>query len=267
MEELEKILWIGTMALEIVLLGIVSLRGAARNVPTFLVYLYWCALGDIAVGFCYYRVPGNTYVLLNGIQSATEGILLLAVLFDLARSLVRPLPLMVSRGVIRLFGLVTIGAGAIVWRVSDSWALLSNDAGWHFLLREQLTSALLRVLLLLILGGLIQFFSRHFLLIGWGERELQIATGMGIYALASLAESLATTYQSSLTRAAFVRIYVSVGIIYIVCLLYWIVCFSRDARHTATQFIEDAETASDSANSTLWQNRRAEFSTDMAGEP
>jgi hypothetical protein len=162
-EELEKILWIGTTAIEIALLGIVSLRGAARNVPTFLVYLYLSALGDIAVGLCYYRVQSNTYVMLNGLQGATEGILLLAVLFDLARSLIRPLPLMVSRGVIGLFGLVTIGAGAVIWRVSDSWALLSNYAGWHFLLREQLTSALLRVLLLLMIGGLIQFLSRHFL--------------------------------------------------------------------------------------------------------
>lgn len=267
MEELQKILWIGAMAFELVLLGIVTLRGAARNVPTFLVYLYWAFLGDIAVGLCYYHVAMNTYVTIVGIQSASETILLVAVLLDLARCLVRPLPVMVSRGVLWLFGLVTIGAGAIIWWASNSWALLSYDARFHWLLREQLTSSLLRVLLLLLIGILAQFLSKYSLPVGWGERELQIATGMGIYALASLAESLATTYQSSLRPAAFVRIYVSINLIYIMCLIYWIVCFSRSAGEIANHPVEDARAGSRSGPSTLWQKRLTKFSKDLAAEP
>lgn len=266
MEELQKILWIGAMVSEVVLLGITSWRDTARNVPTFLVYLYWVVLGDIAVGLCYYHVAMNTYVIIDGIQSASEGLLLLAVLFDLARSLVRLLPVAVSRGLLKLFGVVTIGAGAIIWWVSDSWALLSYDRGFHLLLREQLTSSLLRVLLLLLIGILSQFLSRYSLPVGWGERELQIATGMGIYALASLAESLATTYQSSLTRAAFVRIHVSMGLIYIMCLIYWIVCFLRPDSDAATQPV-DEKTTSASRASTLWQKRLPKLSRDIAAEP
>lgn len=226
------------------------MRRAARNVPTFLVYVYWATLSDLIATMCYYT-GWKGYLDYYNAESVIEELLLIAILFDLGRSVVRRLPTIVSRGVLCLFGLVTAGAGVILWRLSDSWTLLSDYSGWHLLLRLQLTGALLRILLLLLIGGLVEFLSRHYVRIAWGERELQIATGMGVYALASLAQSLATTYQRFMAPAAFVTIASGVSIVYELCMVYWIVSFLRPDPAAAEQRAEEARP--DSGPSTLWQ--------------
>lgn len=248
-QELLMILEIGT---EIVLLGVVSMRGSARNCPTFLLYLYWSVLGDLW-DFVRYFGGSNGFMTVANVQIACEGLILLAVLFDLARSAVRPLPPSLSRGLLAILGLVTAGAGATLWRFSDSWALLSPYRAWHLLLREQLTSSILRIFLLLLIGGLVEFLSRYHLPLGWGERELQIATGMGVYALGSLAESLATTYWRFLAPTAFEAIHISVVMIFELCLIYWIVCFARPDKDAVASSTDEKSAASDSGPSTLWQ--------------
>jgi len=199
---------------------------------------------------CYYS-GWKGYLNYYSVESVIDELLLIAILFDLGRSGVRQLTVVLSRGVLGLFGMVTAGAGVILWRLSDSWTLLSDYAGWHLLLRLQLTGALLRILLLLLIGGLVEFLSRHYVRIAWGERELQIATGMGIYALASVAESLATTYQRFMAPSAFVAIAAGVSIVYELCMIYWIVSFLRPDPGKAEQPAED--TQPDSGPSTLWE--------------
>jgi hypothetical protein len=57
--------------------------------------------------------------------------------------------------------------------------------------RVQETFAILRVVLFLVLA-----IASHWLAIGWRNRELQIATGLGLYSLGSLVGTLAHQHQS-----------------------------------------------------------------------
>lgn len=250
MAELQKILWVAGIAIEILLLGVTLRRGIGRRFPTFLIYAYWTLLGDLGVAVYYYS-HGKDYLSVYGIQVTIEGLILIAVLFDLARLAVRPLPTIIARGTMGLMGFAAIGAGAVFWRLSDAWVLLPSNSRYHFFLREQLTFSLLRVLLLLLIGGLVEFLSRHYIRVGWGERDLAIATGMGIYALASVAQSLGTTYQRLLAVRTYFEISLAVGIVYQLCLIYWIVSFLRPDPATAEERAEEAQP--DSSSPTLWQ--------------
>lgn len=251
-EELRVSLEIVGIATEVLLLGLVSMRRAARNVPTFLVYLYWAVLSDLLGAMFYYK-GWSGYLKFYDVQATIEELLLIAILFDLARSALCSLSTTVARLVMALLGLATASASAVIWRASDRWTLLSHYAGWHVLLRLQLTSSLLRILLLLLIGGLVEFLSRHYIRVAWGEPEMHIATGMGIYALADLAESLATTYQRLLTSAMYPRVAACVTVTYELCMIYWIVSFFRLNRGVAEQAEEPAGGQFGAGPTSLWQ--------------
>lgn len=252
MAELQKILWIIGIVFDVLLLGILSRRDIDRNVPTFLFYCYWTVFCDLGASV-YYYCHWKGYLIFYGAQSTIEEIFLISVLIDLARSAVRPLPPPISRGVLGGICFLAIGVGGIFWRLSDSWALLAMNERYHLILRAELTGSLLRVFLLMLIGGLIEFLGRHHVSIGWGERELQIATGMGVYALASVAQSLATTYQRFLATDMYLAISFAVGVVYELCMIYWIVCFLRPQRGIPGEAPQREQETAGSHASTLWQ--------------
>lgn len=232
MSLLNKILCVAGISTEILLILVVSWRRIARNLPCFLVYTYWTICSDLSSLVVYYYFPRH-YFLCYQIQITCDGLILLAVLFDLARSVLRPLPPIGSRGILFLLLLVMVGMGSILWRISDAWALYAWLQEWHIAMRLELTLAFLRILFLLLIGGLIQFLTRHFIPVGWGDRELQIATGIGLYALVSLAGSVLHTYRFSAEKNILIADFVSLG--YWICLAYWVVSFLRPERIPASQ--------------------------------
>lgn len=245
MSLLYKILCAGGISTEILLILVVSLRRIARNVPTFLVYTYWTICSDLSSLLVYYHFPRH-YFLCYEIQITCDGLLLLVVLFDLARSVLRPLPPAGARGILFLLLLVMLSVGSIIWRISDMWSLYAWLKEWHIAMRLELTLALLRILFLLLIGGLIQFLTKHFIPVGWGERELQIATGIGFYALVSLAGSVVHTYQLSPAASARASDVVSLG--YWSCLAYWVICFCRPERRPACEVAPAAPAATLDSN-------------------
>lgn len=232
---------------EVLLLGILLRRGSARQAPAFVGYVYWLIFSDIAM---YAAMGLNVYAKAFPIEAWCDGMVLFVVLFDLARSVLRPLPKMASRTILFLLLLIMAGAGSILWRLSDSWSKDGWSGAWHSVIRMQMTLALLRILFLILLGGLIQLLVNHFVRIGWGEHELQIATGIGIYALASLAGTMLLTYHWSATVT--VTITEGISLIFFVVLIYWVVAFSRRAADVAG-LSSHGEPSSGSFPSTLWK--------------
>lgn len=241
---------LGTTA-EVVLLGIVSRRGVARGVPAFIAYLYWLILSDLAL---YAALALNCYAKAFRIEMFCDGLVLFVVLFGLAHSVLRPLPKLGSRCILVLMFAIVAGAAPIIWRFSESWSSDGWSATWHSLMRMQMTLALLRILFLVLMGVVIQFLANHFLPIGWGERELQIATGIGLYALASLAGSLLQTYHWS----AKIQIEISEGVssTFFLVLVYWIIAFLRPAIEPSGSNLEsDLSSGGTSAPSSLWKDQ------------
>lgn len=232
---------------EVLLLGILLSRGAARQVPAFVGYVYWLILSDIAL---YAALGLNVYMRVFPVEVWCDGMVLFVVLFDLARSVLRPLPRIASRSILLLLFGIMAAAAPLLWRISDAWSQDGWSEAWHSVMRMQMTLSLLRILFLILLGGLVQFLVNHFVRVGWGERELQIASGVGIYALASLAASLLQTHHWS--AAVTVAIQEGVSSIFFVVLIYWIAAFSRQPVEVAGM-LPVSELSSGLEPSTLWK--------------
>jgi hypothetical protein len=86
--------------------------------------------------------------------------------------------------------------------------------------RMQQTVSILRIGFFLILAGCSQLLS-----IGWRDRELQVATGMGFYSLVSLGAALLNTHQASLVQYKHLNQFV-IGS-FLCSLLYWVASFAQ----------------------------------------
>jgi hypothetical protein len=82
------------------------------------------------------------------------------------------------------------------------------------------TTSILRILFFLALAGCSQLLS-----IGWRDRELQVASGLGFYSLVSLAVAMLHTHQNMGPLYSHLQQVVVAS--YICSLLYWAVSFSQ----------------------------------------
>jgi hypothetical protein len=85
----------------------------------------------------------------------------------------------------------------------------------------QQSSSILRILFFLVLAGCSQLLS-----IGWKDRELQIATGLGVYSMASLAVTLVHTHQSAVSQYRQYHMLDNLqSAVYVCSLFYWVYSF------------------------------------------
>ncbi len=107
----------------------------------------------------------------------------------------------------------------IVWPFTGT-AGLRIPPEWVLELRIQQTSATLRILFFLGLAATSQLLA-----IGWRNRELQIATGLGFYSLMSLGATLLHMHHLSAERFHYIDNMVSAS--YACSLIYWVVSFTQ----------------------------------------
>ena len=104
------------------------------------------------------------------------------------------------------------------YRYLQHWML--HPYLWRYLKGVQHTVSILRILFFLLLAGGSQLLS-----IGWRDRELQVATGLGFYSLTSLVISGLQACQISGMRYLYLN---RIAVICFICsLIYWLVCFAQ----------------------------------------
>lgn len=204
---------------EIFLLALLVSRAIYRTLPVFFIYTCWAPLCDgglfIASRYC---SPAD-YFHIYLVQLVIDSFLMFAVLVELAWSLLKPIRPMLPRFAwVGIAAMVAL-AGVLLWPLAG-WTHTGQltSLGVYFF-RLQHTVALLRVLIFLAMAG----FS-HALLIGWRNRELQIATGLGLYSLISLGIDVAHMHQAVGAQYHWLD-YVD-AYSYICVLFYWVFCFS-----------------------------------------
>ncbi len=84
----------------------------------------------------------------------------------------------------------------------------------------QQTTSILRVLFFLTLAACSQFLS-----LGWRDRELQVATGLGFYSLVSLGAAMIHTHQTTVYQYKHLNQFVVAS--YICSLAYWVYSFAQ----------------------------------------
>jgi hypothetical protein len=117
-------------------------------------------------------------------------------------------------------GALIVAAGAAIWPFSGIHELAGLSPVMRNLVRLDQTTSILRILFFLALAGCSQLLS-----IGWRDRELQVATGLGFYSMVSLVVAMLHTHQAM--GPAYLHLEQVVVASSDCSLLYWVFCFAQ----------------------------------------
>lgn len=212
-------IWICGLAAELLVIVLMLRRSITRLLPVFFGYLVWGLLTDLLGMFIRAYVP-SAFFNWYRFQMLLDAGLQLVVLAELAWSVLRPYRRSLHRSTPLFLIAIVLCGGAVIWPMTGFTPLSYLPPAWHTLIRFQQMAAILRILFFLILAGLSQLLA-----IGWRSRELQVATGLGFYSIASLGAVLLHTQTSG--AAHYQLIEQGASACYLISLAYWAFSFMQ----------------------------------------
>lgn len=194
-------------------------RRTYRSLPVFFFYIVCGLAGDSAVTVLRTLMRSRS-VFPFEIVTYIDSLFQYLVLTELAWSIFRPIRPSLSKRFLLGISLVIVAAAGVAWPLCGIQE--TSGFSWQLLLafHAQRTFAILRILFFLALACCSQFLG-----IGWRDRELQVATGLGFYSLVSLAGTMVHSHQSYGWQYFYVD--VAVACSYLLSLVYWVYCFAQ----------------------------------------
>lgn len=185
----ELAILIGGMGAEVILIFLLARGRVFRTLPAFFLYLCWSLLSDGLLYYVRVSFPQNFFNIYIA-QLIIDSIMIFALLVEVAWSVLRPIRNALPKySWVGIALMVAVGA-AILWPIAGLTAPILNPESRNLFLLQQ-TTAILRAVFFLVLAVFSQFLS-----IGWRDRELQIATGLGFFSIISLAVTIVHTHQA-----------------------------------------------------------------------
>ncbi len=182
--------------------------------PFFYCYMWFGIATDLSMFFFQQRFASH-YLQIFIVQMCIDSALQYGILVELAWCVLRPVRASLPRGTVAGLSLLILCAGAASWPLCGG----SNfPPPWHFVSSLQQSTSILRILFFLVLAA-----GSQMLALGWRDRELQVATGLGSYSLVSFAASMVHTHQKLGMSYHWVDVVVAFS--YLGALLFWIVSF------------------------------------------
>jgi hypothetical protein len=210
---------------EAVIIGLLLFRHIYKKLPLFSAYLIWSFISDFGGYLLIHRFPGaGLHIYFASI--ILDAIFMFCVLIEVSMSVLKPISSLLPRWAIGAVTLIVALCGVAVWQFIRFRGLEGLPAEYQNLVHMQMTLSAVRILFFLLLACLSQLLS-----IGWRDRELQIATGFGFYALVSLSVALLHLNQGLGTSEQSHQYHLVDflgGASYVCALFYWIVCFVQD---------------------------------------
>jgi hypothetical protein len=217
---LNFILWFASLPAEAAVVGLILYRRAWRSLPVFSVYcIFELIIVDIVGYITLHFFPSKyltTYLVITALESALE----FGVLVELTWSVLRPLRASLSRKSLIVIAVMIVVLGAIIWPFTGIQQLGSLSTEMSSLVRLLQTVSVLRVLFFLALAGCSQLLS-----IGWRDREIQIATGLGFSSIVSLGVEI--MHSHSAMGPMYRHLNQLVVASFDCSVLYWVVCFAQ----------------------------------------
>lgn len=222
---LDKTLFFAGIAAESAVLVLLLARRVYTSLPVFSCYIAWSIVQDIGVFTLMRRMPaseGRIYL----VTALVDAIFMFCILIEVLLSVLKPIRASLPRWLPIAVAALVACLCLVAWLFAKSSANSGNPLG-QFLDRMIMTTAIARVLFFVVLAALSQFLS-----LGWRDRELQIATGFGVYSFASLLVALIN--QNPSLSSAIVQFLPNshvvegiAGVSYVLSLLYWAFCFAQ----------------------------------------
>ena len=213
----QNALWLTGVLAEVAVLAILIYKRAWRTFPFFLAFCIWEPLSDGGSFVVLHYFP-NFYPVLYLVDAVVEALLEFSVLVEIAWSVLRPMRNALPRRSLLAIILLVMALGAIVWPFSGLHVVAGLEPISRNIVHVQQTAAVLRVLVFVLLAA-----GSQLLAIGWRDRELQIATGLGFYSLISLFTAMTHTRDTSMYQYIYMSYFAAAS--YLCSLLYWAFCF------------------------------------------
>lgn len=217
---LDMTLWFAGIITEVVLCTVLLYKRAYRQFPVFSLYMFWGVLNDSLMMATSRYLPAHFFHVYL-IDMPVDSMILVCVLVEVAWAVFRPVRSLLPRGMFLVLGILILLSSAAVWPITEPLALAGPSHQWHLLFRLQQTFSIVRILFFLILAA-----SSQLLAIGWRNRELQIATGLGFYSVMSLGAAILYTRNEPGTFYHGVNQVVTLSFLF--SLFYWIWSFLHE---------------------------------------
>jgi hypothetical protein len=216
---LDNALWFAGIVIEAVVLGLLLYRSVWRKLPVFSAYCAWDLLINMG-NYTVRRFFSASYLTVYLVETVVDSALQFSILVELAWSVLRPLRAFLSRRTLIGVGVLIVAAGAAIWPFATIAGLGHLSVEELTLVRLQQTVSILRIAFFLALAGCSQLLS-----IGWRDRELQVATGLGFYSLVGIAVAALNTRPEMGPHYGLMNQAVIAS--YLCSLLYWVFCFAQ----------------------------------------
>jgi hypothetical protein len=217
-----KLLFAG-MVVETAIIGLLLYRRVWRILPIFCMYVCSSLLidgGGLLLKRAYPDPSSHGYVVTYTVSTILDSALQIGVLIELGWSVLRPLRASLSYRALVIVTVLILIAGAAIWPFAVTHEMSYLPLAWRNLVHVEQTTSILRILFFLALAASSQLLS-----IGWRDRELQVATGLGIYSLVSLAVSLWRSNEGVWSQYTLTNRLLTAS--YFCSLLYWAFSFAQ----------------------------------------
>lgn len=218
----DSILWLSGLAAELVLILLLIKFRAYRLLPAFFTYLCLSLLCDSSFFVMQSLWPAffaRQYFRMYEVQMVVEAAVMFAVLVELAWSVLRPIRNSLPKGSWIAIAAIVALAGLLLWPVAGLTLSTKLPLEWQNYFRLEQTFAILRVLVFMVLAGFSNLLS-----IGWRNRELQVATGLGFYSIVSL--SITVLHSHLFIGEKYHWLDQVVALSYLSALAYWVLAFA-----------------------------------------
>ena len=216
----ESFIYVLGVVAEVLLAALLIFRRVYRQWPVFALYVCWGLLSDLAMNWLRTHLPFS-YLDIYIVEMSLDSLLQYGILIEVAVSVFRPFRATLPRWFIPTLAGLLLLLCAAAWPLTTLPRLAGLPQHWVFLIRLQQSFSYLRILFFLALAA-----CSHLISIGWRDRELQIATGLGFYSIVTLGVAMLHAHQSY-SGNVFHRLDELASVSFVCALIYWIVCFMR----------------------------------------
>lgn len=213
----DNTLWIAGLVVEAAIVGLLFYRRAWQTLPVFCAYCAWVLFSD-AGNYVVQRYFVSSYTTTYLVETIVDSTLELGILVELAWSVLRPIRSSLPRMTLVVVAILIVVGGAMIWPFSGMTGMAKFTPVLRNLVRLEQTVSILRVAFFLVLAGFSQLLS-----LGWRDRELQVATGLGFYSIVSLAAEALRSHQG---WSQFHSLHEIVVVSYFLSILYWVYSFA-----------------------------------------
>jgi hypothetical protein len=218
---LDSTLFAAGYVVEAAILILLFYKRVYKDFPIFCAYLALGMLSDTAQYFLARHYPdSNLRIYL--IATIIDSLLQFGVLVEVSMSVLRPVRSSLPRGAILAVAVMIALACAMIWPFAKTPGLDQLTFDSRMIVHSQLTFSVMRILFFLAIAGCSQLLS-----IGWRDRELQIATGLGFFSIVSLTVSMLHTSQAPEFAARYHRLEQLLSASFVVSIIYWTLCFAQ----------------------------------------